>query len=63
MPGNKLAVSVAEMANLLSISKPNAYALTRRADFKAAFKVGNRTLVSVAGLQAWIERQTQEGAE
>ncbi len=53
--GGKLSISVPEMAELLSISKPAAYALARRAGFPA-FMVGNRTLVSVPGLMAWVER-------
>lgn len=56
---NKLAVSVAEMADLLSISKPTAYQIIRRADFTGAFKVGTKTLVSVAGIQKWIDKQTE----
>ena len=60
MNQNKLAVSVAEMAEMLSISRPTAYEIIRRNDFSGAFKVGSRTLVSVAAIQKWIERQTEE---
>ena len=58
---NKLAVSVSEAAALLSVSRPTMYEITKRADFTAAFRVGGRTLVSVAGLQSWIEQQTAGG--
>lgn len=60
MQQNKLAVSVAEMAEMLSISRPTAYEIIRRDDFSGAFKVGSRTLVSVAAIEAWIAKQTEE---
>lgn len=56
---NKLAVSVSEMAELLSISRPTAYEIIHRADFHGAFKVGARTLVSVEALREWIQKQTE----
>ena len=62
MPQKKLAVSVAEMAEMLSISRPTAYEIIRRNDFTGAFKVGTRTLVSVSGIQEWIAKQTEENA-
>lgn len=58
----RLAVSIPEAAALLSVSKPTMYEITKRSDFTAAFRVGGRTLVSVAGLQSWIERQTAGSA-
>ena len=57
-----LAVSAAEAARLLGISRPTLYQLLNREDFPS-FRVGNRVLVSVAGLQEWIDRQTKEGAQ
>lgn len=59
MQPSKLAVSVAEMAEMLSISRPTAYEILRRKDFTGAFKVGSRTLVSVAAIEQWIEKQTE----
>ena len=56
---SKLAVSVDEAAQMLSISKPSMYQLLKREDCNISFRAGNRTLVSVSGLAAWIERQTQ----
>lgn len=56
----KLAYSAAEAAQVLSVSKPTVYQLCKRTDFPA-FYIGNRLLISKAGLTAWIERQT--GAE
>ncbi len=58
---NKLAVSVSEMAQMLSVSRPTAYEIIRRKDFHGAFKVGTRTLISVDAIQDWIKRQTEEG--
>lgn len=57
----KIAISVPRMAELLSISRPTAYQLARRADFPS-FSVGGRTLVSVQGLVQWVAEQAhQEG--
>lgn len=57
-----LAVSAAEAARLLGISRPTLYQYIGRDDFPS-FRVGNRVLVSVVGLQAWIERQTKVVAQ
>lgn len=53
-----LAVGATEAARLLGISRPTLYQLLNREDFPS-FRVGNRVLISVAGLQAWIDKQTQ----
>ena len=50
------AVSTAGAARLLGVSRPTIYQLINRADFPA-FKVGARTLISVAGLERWVEAQ------
>ena len=52
-----LAVSAAEAARLLGISRPTLYQYLGREDFPS-FKLGSRVLVNVAGLQAWIDRQS-----
>lgn len=60
--GNKLeplAVGTTEAARLLGVSRPTLYQLLNRADFPS-FRVGGRVLISVAGLQEWINRQTKE---
>ena len=59
---NKLALSVSEAADILSISRPTVYELMRRKDFPA-FKLGKRTLISRAGLEAWIEAQVEQSKE
>lgn len=53
-----LAVSAPEAARLLSVSKPKVYELMGREDFPS-FKLGGRTLVSVDGLRAWVQRQAE----
>lgn len=54
---DKLAVGTTEAAKMLGISRPTLYQLIGRTDFPS-FRVGGRVLISVAGLQAWIDRQT-----
>lgn len=51
-----LAVGTTEAARLLGVSRPTLYQLLNRADFPS-FRVGGRVLISVSGLQAWIDRQ------
>lgn len=53
-----LAVSAAEAARLLGVSKPIVYKLMNRADFPA-FKVGTRTLIGVDALREWVKKQTE----
>lgn len=57
-----LAVSAAEAARLLGVSRPTVYNLLNREDFPS-FRVGNRVLVSVDGLRDWIDRQTKAVGE
>ena len=54
-----LAVSAAEAARMLDISKPTLYRLIHQQDFPS-FKVGGRTLISVDGLRDWVRRQLNE---
>lgn len=56
-----LAVGTTEAARLLGVSRPTLYRLLSQTDFPS-FRVGNRVLISVAGLQEWIARQTEEDA-
>lgn len=53
-----LAISAAEAARILDISRPTVYTLMQREDFPS-FKVGNRTLISVEGLRAWVRKQAE----
>lgn len=55
---DRLTISVAEMAEYLGVSRPIAYKILNRADCRAGFKVGRRTVVSVERLREWIDKQT-----
>lgn len=57
-----IAVGANEAAMLLDISKPTLYRISNRADFHAKFRIGNRTLFSVSGLEEWVQLQTEGGA-
>lgn len=54
-----LAVSAAEAARLLGVSRPTIYQYVGQAGFPS-FKLGNRTLISVEGLRAWVDGQTRK---
>lgn len=58
MSKEPLAISASETARILGVSRPTVYQLFRQKVFPV-FKIGNRTLVSVEGLKAWIARQTE----
>lgn len=55
-----LAVGTTEAARLLGVSRPTLCQLLNRSDFPS-FRVGSRVLISVTGLQEWIDRQTKGG--
>lgn len=59
-PTYKLAVSVAEFADMMGVSKPKAYEIIRRNDFRGVFKVDKRTLISVPRAVEWIEAQADK---
>ena len=54
----KITLSVKQVSEVLGIGINQAYDLVHRADFPA-LKIGNRYLISKAGLEAWIESQIQ----
>ena len=53
-----LAVSPAKAAELLGVSRPKVYELMGRDDFPS-FKLGGRSLISVAGLREWVDEQAR----
>ena len=53
-----VAVSVAETARLLGVSRPTVYTLINRPDFPS-FHIGNRTLISVDGLREWVKSKAE----
>lgn len=56
----KIALDVAEAAELLGISKPTMYTICNRSDFTAMFKIGTRTKISREGLLDWVRKQTSD---
>lgn len=61
MNTEKKAMSVAETASALGVTRQTVYnQLLHRADFPS-FHVGTRILISAAGLERWIEAQTERG--
>lgn len=53
-----LAVGTTEAARLLGVSRPTLTKLLNQKGFPC-FHVGSRVLVSVAGLQEWINKQAK----
>lgn len=58
---SKIALTVQEAAEALSISPPTIYQLMRTEDFPA-FKIGRRTLISRSGLEMWVAAQTMQNS-
>ena len=56
----KIALDVAEAAELLGVSRPTMYNICNRSDFTATFKIGSRTKISREGLIEWVRRQTDD---
>lgn len=56
----KLVLSVPEAAKLLGISDNTMRQLARIEGFPA-FHVGKRILISIKGLEAWVEEQAAKG--
>jgi len=61
--GNRLTISVPEVAKRLGISNPMAYQLVRRADFPSIQIGERRWVVYEAGLEKWIEEQIKRKGE
>ena len=60
---NRISISVPEAAAATGLGKNLMYELIKRPDCDFAFQIGNRWLVSVSKLQAWIDRQTEKNRE
>jgi len=58
----KLAYSVLELAELLSIGRAAAYELTKTDGFPA-IPIGRRIVIPVAPLEMWLERQARSSGE
>lgn len=58
----KLTFSIPEAAKALGISSTTMRELARTQGFPA-FQVGSRLLVSIKGLEAWVEEQARRGVQ
>lgn len=57
LKNEKIALSAAEAAQLVGISRSLMYQWLQRADCDFAFTIGGRRLISRSRLESWIERQ------
>ncbi len=57
-----MAMSVEDMADELAIGRNVAYQLIKQPGFPA-FMIGRRILINRKGLQLWIDRQCEAGAD
>lgn len=55
----KMALSVAEAAELLGVCPKSVYQLCHAEGFPA-FRVGGRTVVSRVGLDRWVQEQAEK---
>ena len=58
----KLTLTVAETAEQLNIQLTTAYRIVKKEGFPM-FKLGNRILVSTAGLKQWVDMQVKMQSE
>lgn len=58
----KLVYSIPEAAKQLGVSENTMRCLARTTGFPA-FNVGQRLLVSVKGLAAWVDEQAKKGVQ
>jgi len=57
---DKPVMNVAEVANMLGISKPSVYDMTERADFTALVRIGKRKLILTHKFIEWLEAQASK---
>lgn len=56
----KLTLSIPEAAKVIGISRSQMYALAKSEGFPT-IQIGRRVLVSVKGLERWVEEQAAKG--
>ncbi len=54
-----MVMDVKELEKALCISRKTAYDLVKKPDFPS-FRVGGRILINRAGLQRWIDQQSEQ---
>ena len=57
MENKKLTINVAELAEVLGVSKPVAYELTRKNGFPAVRVSERRIIIPVEVLKRWLNEQ------
>ena len=57
MENNKLVYSMKEAAEAIGVSIAQMYKIAKREDCDFIARIGGRTLVSRARLEAWLDRQ------
>ena len=55
----KLAISIPEAAKVLGVSRTRMYQLAKSAGFPTV-NVGKRILISVKGLERWVDEQARK---
>lgn len=60
MENKKMALSVAEAAAELGVSRVTMYQIVKREDFPVA-RIGSRLLIPREKLQRWLEKQAEGG--
>ena len=53
-----LCVTVDDLCDLLRVSRPTAYSLVHKDGFPV-IRVGRRLLIPRAGLERWLDKQTE----
>lgn len=56
----KLTLSVTEAAEVMGVSRTTMYQLVKIKGFPTV-QIGNRVLVSIKGLEKWVDEQAQKG--
>lgn len=55
---NRQTLTVEEMGDVLGISRPKAYELVHAKNGPPALRIGRCIRIPTAGLQAWMERES-----
>ena len=56
----KLAITVTDAAEYLSVSRPMMYQILNREDCNVDFRVGTKRLISMKALQEWVDKQVMD---
>lgn len=56
-----IAITVRDLADMLHISMPTAYAITEKQGFPVV-RVGRKKIIPLAELEKWLSEEAQRGA-